>query len=235
MEAALYLIPVPLGDTPVERALPAWNCDLVSQIKYFIVENRRSAVRFLKKVCRNIDIDSLTFFELNEHTDPRSVGGCLEPAAAGHAVGVISEAGCPAVADPGAAAVEIAHRRGIRVIPLAGPSSVILSVMASGLCGQNFAFNGYLPAKPAPRAAKLRALEARAYREKQTQLFIEAPYRNARMIESILSVCRPATRLCVAAGIASPDEYIHTHTVAEWRKITVPDLGKIPAVFLISE
>jgi 16S rRNA (cytidine1402-2'-O)-methyltransferase len=233
MEAALYLIPATLGDTPAGQVLPAYNRDIIVQIKYFIVENLRSARRFLKKVDRNIDIGSLTFYELNEHTSKKSIGNYLDPLGAGNAMGVISEAGCPAIADPGADIVDLAQRKKIRVIPLVGPSSIIMAVMGSGFNGQNFAFNGYLPPKPVDRANRLRQLESRVHKENQTQLFIETPYRNAKMIESILAVCRPDTRLCIAAGITCPEEYIRTQTVADWKKTTLPLLDKTPAIFLL--
>lgn len=233
MEKALYLIPVTLGETPVEQVLPAYNHDIIVQIKYFIVENIRSARRFLVKIDKNIDIGSLTFYELNEHTDLKTIGDYLDPLIKGNPMGVISEAGCPAVADPGAAVVEMAQKRKLRVIPLTGPSSIIMAVMGSGFNGQSFAFNGYLPAKPLERSQKVKQLESRAYKENQTQLFIEAPYRNAHMIETLLSSCRPETKLCIAAGITCPEEYIKTHTIAEWKKTAIPDLNKIPAIFLL--
>ncbi len=233
METALYLIPVLLGDTPVSQVLPSYNHDIIVQIKYFIVEEVRSARRFLKKVDKNIDIDSLTFYPMGKHADESRFASYLRPLAEGQSIGVISEAGCPAVADPGAVVVNIAQKKGYTVVPLVGPSSIILSVMASGFNGQSFAFNGYLPVDPDERSKKLKQLEARAYKEKQTQLFIETPYRNAKMFQHILEVCRPQTHLCVAAGITCPEAYIKTHTVAEWKKIGLPDLSKIPAIFLL--
>ena len=155
MEAALYLIPVTLGGTSVEAVLPSYNHDIIMNIKFFIVENIRSARRFLKSVDKAVDIDSLTFYELNEHTNPHDITSYLEPLKNSNAMGIISEAGCPAIADPGALVVEMAQKKNLRVVPLVGPSSIILSLMASGFNGQNFAFNGYLPAKPAERKTKL--------------------------------------------------------------------------------
>jgi 16S rRNA (cytidine1402-2'-O)-methyltransferase len=233
MEAALYLIPVTLGETPVEQVLPSYNHDIIIQIKYFIVENIRSACRFLSQVDRAIDTRTLTFFELNEHTDLKTIGSYLDPLKAGNAMGVISEAGCPAVADPGAAVVEMAQKKNLRVIPLVGPSSIIMAVMGSGFNGQSFAFNGYLPVKPTERAAKIRQLEMRALHENQTQLFIEAPYRNVQMLDTLLKACRPETKICIAAGITCKEEFIHTHTVAEWKELPAPDINKVPAIFLI--
>ena len=234
METALYLIPVPLGETPVGQVLPAYNAEIIRNISVFIVENVRSARRFLKKADNSINIDDIEFYELNEHTNKNSIGNYLDPIIKeGKPMGVISEAGCPAVADPGADIVALAQKKNIRIIPLVGPSSILMSVMASGFSGQSFAFNGYLPAKPQERAQKLKQLEQRCYKENQTQLFIETPYRNAQMIESILETCRPETKLCIASGITCPEEYIKTKSVAEWKKLPLPELGKIPAVFLI--
>ncbi|MDY4190344.1 SAM-dependent methyltransferase, partial [Treponema porcinum] len=179
METALYLIPVPLGETPVEQVLPAYNAEIIRNISVFIVENVRSARRFLKKTDKNINIDDIEFYELNEHTNKNSIGNYLDPILKeGKPMGIISEAGCPAVADPGADIVALAQKKNIRIIPLVGPSSILMSVMASGFSGQSFAFNGYLPAKPQERAQKLKQLEQRCYKENQTQLFIETPYRN---------------------------------------------------------
>ncbi len=233
MENALYLIPVTLGDTPVEKVLPPYNRDIILGIRHFIVENIRSARRFLKKTDSAIDIDTLTFYELNRHTDRRIIGEYLVPLQSGNPVGIISEAGCPAVADPGADVVAEAQRRGFRVIPLTGPSSIIMSVMASGFNGQSFAFNGYLPVEPQQRAKALRKLESRAISEDQTQIFIETPYRNRKMIETMLNSLRPSTKLCIAAGITCQEEFIATKTVAEWKKTEMPELSKIPAIFLL--
>lgn len=229
----MYLLPVTLGDTAVERVLPPYNREVILQIKYFIVEDVRSARRFLKKVDASIDIDKLTFFELNKHTQPEVISGYLQPLVEGHSMGVVSEAGCPAVADPGADVVAIAQRKRLKVVPLVGPSSIILSVMGAGFNGQNFAFNGYLPIDPSERARRIKELENRVYSEDQTQLFIETPYRNAKMFEEILRTCRPQTRLCVAAGITCAEEFIKTRTVQEWKKHPLPDLSKVPAIFLI--
>ena len=235
METALYLIPVTLGDTNIESVLPSHNKEVILQIRHFIVEDIRSARRFLKKVEKSIDIDSLTFVELNKHTHAEVIAGYLKPLEAGESIGVISEAGCPAVADPGADVVAIAQRKGLRVIPLVGPSSIILSVMASGFNGQSFAFNGYLPIEANERVKKIKNLEQRIYAEHQTQLFIETPYRNHKMIDDLLQNCRPQTKLCIAANITCENEYIRTHTIKEWKsaKAKLPDLSKIPCIFLI--
>lgn len=232
MIPALYLIPNLLGDTPVEQVLPPYNHEIIMGIRHFIVEDVRTARRFLKLVDRSIDIDQLTFYTLNKHTNPEEVASMLRPLEEGSPMGVISEAGCPAVADPGADVVAIAQRKGLQVIPLVGPSSIILAVMGSGFNGQSFAFNGYLPIEPEERIKVLKKLEQRAYTENQTQLFIETPYRNAKMMADILKACRPQTHLCIAAGLTTKDEYIRTRTVKEWNG-KLPQLEKTPCIFLI--
>lgn len=232
MDVALYLIPVTLGDTTIERVLPAYNKAVIQGIRHFIVEDIRSARRFLKKVDSSIDIDALTFYPLNKHTPMEAVASYLQPLQKGEPMGVISEAGCPAVADPGADVVAIAQQKGLKVVPLVGPSSILLSVMGSGFNGQSFAFNGYLPIEPPERAKKLKLLEQRVYTEHQTQLFIETPYRNNKMLEDILLNCRPQTKLCIAANVTCEDEYICTRTIKEW-KGKLPDLNKIPCIFLL--
>lgn len=232
MTPSLFLIPVELGDTPQERVLPAYNREVILKIRHFIVEEVRSARRFLKRVDRDINIDELTFYPMGKHADAALFAKYLKPLEAGESVGVISEAGCPAVADPGADMVAIAQRKGFKVVPLVGPSSMILAVMASGLNGQSFAFHGYLPIDPADRIKRLKQLEERAVREHQTQLFIETPYRNAKLFATLCQTLRPQTRLCIAAGITTDDEWICTRTVADWRRSTLPDLSKIPAIFL---
>lgn len=233
METALYLLPVTLGDTEIDNVLPSYNREIIRQIKFFIVENVRSARRFLKKVDRDINIDELTFYLMDKHTDAAKMASYLKPLEEGSAMGVISEAGCPAVADPGADVVAVAQRKNLRVIPMVGPSSIIMSVMGSGFNGQSFAFNGYLPIEPSERTKRIKQLETRAYTEDQTQLFIETPYRNHKMLEELLRTCKPSTRLCIASGITCAEEYIHTHTIAEWKKIKLHDLSKIPTIFLI--
>lgn len=232
MDSALYLIPVTLGDTLLEKVLPSYNKEIILQIKHFIVEEVRTARRFLKKVEPSIDIDSLTFYPLNKHTLATEISGYLKPLVGGEPMGVISEAGCPAIADPGADVVAIAQRRGLKVVPLVGPSSILLSVMGSGFNGQSFAFHGYLPIDQAERTRKIKQLEQRAYAEDQTQLFIETPYRNRRLLEELLQTCRPQTRLCIACNVTCEDEYIRTRTVKEW-KGNFPNLEKRPCIFLI--
>ena len=228
----LYLIPVTLGDTPHERVLPAYNKEIILGIRHFIVEELRTARRFLKQVEKSIDIDSLEFYPMGKHADTALFSKYLEPLRRGESVGVISEAGCPAVADPGADVVAIAQRKNLKVVPLVGPSSIILSVMGSGFNGQSFAFHGYLPIEPGERIKRIKALEQRIYTENQTQLFIETPYRNNKMMEDIVKNCRPTTKLCIAANITCEGEYIKTKTIKEWQG-KLPDLSKIPCIFLI--
>ncbi len=233
LEPALYLIPVTLGETPVTQVLPDYNHDIIVNIKHFIVENIRSARRFLKQVEKSIDIDELTFYELNRHTDRKIIGEYLKPLEAKQPVGIISEAGCPAIADPGADVVAIAQSRRLKVVPLVGPSSIIMSLMASGFNGQQFAFNGYLPVDIPGRIKALKKLENKVYNEDQTQIFIETPYRNSKMLETMLNALRPATKVCIAAGITTPQELIITRTVEKWKKEKMPEFEKVPCVFLI--
>lgn len=231
METALYLIPVMLSDEPLEKVLPALNLEIVRGIRHFIVENVRSARRFLKKCDKSIDIDSLTFYVLDEHTRPEEMTGYLDPLAEGLPMGVISEAGCPAVADPGADVVAMAHSRGLKVVPLVGPSSILLALMASGFNGQSFAFQGYLPIDAGKRGRKLREME-RAIHDGQTQIFIETPYRNNRLIAELGNAVRGDLRLCVACDITGAGESIVTRTVREWGKAEY-DYDKRPAIFLL--
>lgn len=229
---SLYLFPVQLSDVPLGNVLPAANLAIISTVKYFIVENLRSARRFLKACDRSIDIDGLTFFELNEHTDATLIPAMLDPMAKGHSMGVISEAGCPAIADPGADVVAIAQRRGFRVVPLVGPSSILLSLMGSGFNGQSFAFNGYLPIEPGVRCARLKEMERRIRRERQTQIFIETPYRNNKLIDELVKTLPGDTLLCVASDITGENQSIKTMSLAQWRKASY-NYNKIPTIFLL--
>lgn len=228
----LYLIPVLLGETPIDQAIPNYNKSIVTELKFFIVENIRTARRFLKKCNPGIDIDSLTFYELNKHTEQKDISEFLNPMKLGESIGVMSEAGCPGVADPGADVVAIAQQRGYKVMPLVGPSSILMAIMASGFNGQSFAFEGYLPIDLNERVSKLKQLEARSYKENQTQLFIETPYRNQKLAEDILQHCKPQTQLCIATNISCEDEQIITKSIKAW-KGKLPDLNKKPTVFLI--
>lgn len=230
--ATLYLIPTSLGDTAFEKILPANNTVIVSAIKHFIVEDVRTARRFLKKTNPAINIDELTFYTLNQHTSPEAISDFLKPLYDGYDVGVISEAGCPAIADPGADVVAIAQRCGFKVVPLVGPSSILLALMASGFNGQSFAFVGYLPIQPADRAKALKKLESRVYAESQSQLFIETPYRNMKMLDEIINTCRPDTKLCIAVDITLDSEFIQTKSLKDWKK-QLPNLNKRPCIFIL--
>lgn len=234
-KGVLYMIPCPISDsTEVYDVVPEANRRIMDSLDYFIVENVRSARRFLSKARISRRIEELEFVELNEHTVAgAAVEAMVKPIEQGRSAGVISEAGVPGVADPGALVVEVCHKRGIRVVPLVGPSSILLAMMASGLNGQSFAFVGYLPVKPPERAKELKALERRAHVEQQSQIFIEAPYRNVKLAEQILAVCAADTKLTIACDITSPDEIIVTHSVAQWRKCGIPDIAKRPTIFII--
>lgn len=233
MEAALYLIPVTLGDTPISNVLPSYNKEIILGIRHFIVEELRTARRFLKAVEKSIDIDSLTFYEMGKHADVSRFNQYLEPLRKGQSVGVISEAGCPAVADPGADVVAIAQREGLRVVPLVGPSSILLAVMASGFNGQSFAFHGYLPIDAGARTKRLKQLESRSAAEHQTQLFIETPYRNEKLMADLLATCNPQTKLCIAAGLTTEQEYVRSQSIRDWKKNGLPQISKIPTIFAI--
>ena len=235
MKGTIYMIPCPISDErDVWDVLPKANLDVMNSLDYFIVENTRSARRFLSRAGVARRIEELEFVELNEHTTSNGdVERMLKPVLEGRSAGVISEAGVPGVADPGADIVALAHRKGVRVVPLVGPSSILMSVMASGLNGQSFAFVGYLPIKDGERLKRLKELERRALQERQAQLFIEAPYRNIKLFETMLKTLQPNIRLTVATDITSPEEFILTLEVAEWRKRGVPDMAKRPTIFLL--
>lgn len=232
MTGVLYLVPCPIGEGSPTDVLPAANFEIVRGLDYFVVENVRSARRFLSKIGLKT-IDALTFVELNEHTRPEEVEAMLGPLMEGRSAGVISEAGVPAVADPGADIVAAAHRKGLTVRPLVGPSSILLALMASGANGQSFAFNGYLPAKTPDRARAIRQFERRARTEGQSQIFIETPYRSDRIFSELTSVCAPETRVTVAVDLTAPTEFVRTLSVAQWRKTGPPALAKRPAIFII--
>lgn len=213
---------------------PDANRAVIASLDYFIVENTRSARRFLAKAGVGRPIDELEFVELNEHTVAGAdIERMVAPILQGRNAGVISEAGVPAVADPGQAVVALCHKYGVRIVPLVGPSSIIMAVMASGMNGQSFAFNGYLPVKEPERSRAIKRFEARAAAENQSQAFIEAPYRNVKLVEQFLHICAPETRLCIACDITSSAEYIRTATIAEWRKRGIPDIQKRPTIFII--
>jgi 16S rRNA (cytidine1402-2'-O)-methyltransferase len=232
MTGKVYLIPNTLGDSQPGDVIPAGVISILHSIDHFIVENVRNARRFLVKTGYPLRIDDIVFFELNKHTPVADIPGFLSPCEQGKDIGLLSEAGVPAIADPGAAIVEIAHRKGIRVVPLTGPSSILMALMASGFNGQSFSFRGYLPVDKLELSTALKELETKSKRESQTQIFIETPFRNMRLLEEILRSCNPATKLCIAKNLTTDAESIEVRSIGDWKKAKT-DLDKQPAVFLI--
>lgn len=232
MKGKLFLIPTPLGENDPVEVLPAPIFEVVKNITTYVVEETRTARRFLSKYGLKGRIEELTFYELNEHTAVADAEAYVRLLEDGTDVGLMSEAGLPAVADPGSVLVRAAHRHGIEVVPFVGPSSLMLALMSSGFNGQSFAFNGYLPVKQEERRARLRAIEKASAQNNQTQIFIETPYRNDSMMVDMLAVLSPATSVCVAANITCPDAFIRTRTVAEWKQ-NPPAIGKRPCVFVL--
>ncbi|MCM1029471.1 MAG: SAM-dependent methyltransferase [Pseudoflavonifractor sp.] len=233
---ALYLLPSTMtADGRVSDVLPQRDIDIARQVKHFVVENERTTRRFLKRLDPTIDINSLSFTLLNEHTPAEDIPAMLAPLERGEAMAVVSEAGCPAVADPGAELAAAAQRRGLKVVPLVGPSSMLLALMASGFNGQSWAFDGYLPVEPKARAARLHELHRRIERERQTQIFIETPYRNDRLLADLIATLPPSMLLCVAIDLTGPNESIITRPLAQWRKAREKGeaLPKTPAIFLL--
>lgn len=228
----LYLIPNTLGQSNIDNVLPSYNISVAKNLRHFIVENVRSARRFLKMLDRDIVIDDLSFYELNRHTPPDRIAELLLPIYEGHSMGIIPEAGCPAIADPGADVVAIAQRKNIRVVPLVGASSIILSLMASGFNGQSFAFVGYLPIDKKARIQRLKQLESRASSERQTQIFIETPYRNNQLVQDMVATLKPDTLLCIASELTADTESVKTLPIAEWAKQQI-DINKRNTIFLI--
>ncbi len=232
MQGKLYMVPNHLGNEQIGFTIPADVADLTCKLRYFIVENIRTARRYLRLLDSQMDIDNSTFFVLDKHTGPKEFSSFLNPIKQGHDIGIISEAGCPGIADPGADVVKIAHQQGIQVVPLVGPSSILMALIASGMNGQNFAFNGYLPIDKTERSKAIKQLETRSSKEKQTQLFIEAPYRNNALAQDLLKNCKPDTLLCIACNISLPDELVITRPVSKW-KGKLPELHKKPTMFLL--
>lgn len=228
----LYLIPNTLGQSNIDNVLPSYNISVAKNLRHFIVENVRSTRRFLKMLDRDIVIGDLSFYELNRHTPPDRIAELLLPIYEGHSMGIISEAGCPAIADPGADVVAIAQRKNIRVVPLVGASSIILSLMASGFNGQSFAFVGYLPIDKKARIQRLKQLESRASSERQTQIFIETPYRNNQLVQDMVATLKPDTLLCIASELTTDTESVKTLPIAEWAK-QQKDINKRNTIFLI--
>ncbi len=232
MKAKLYLIPTSLGESDLKTIIPGHIQAIVENTNYFIVENIRSARRYIRKLSKDKVIDDITFFELNKHTKASDISGFLQPIISGNDIGIISEAGNPGIADPGADVVSIAHRKNIPVIPLVGPSSILLALISSGLNGQNFAFNGYLPVKPQERINKIQFLENRSKAENQSQIFMETPYRNMKMLNDILNSCKKSTLLCIASDITLETEFIKTKMIADWKKQNI-QINKRPTIFIL--
>ena len=228
----IFLIPMLLGETEPEKVLPRTVFEIVKETDYYIVENLKTARRFISGLKLGKNISELTFFELNKRTEEKQLSEFIEPAKQGKNIGIISEAGCPGIADPGSEIVKLAHRNNIDVVPLVGPSSILLALISSGASGQNFAFNGYIPIKEPERSAKIKFLENRAEKEQQSQIFMETPFRNSKIIEDVLKVCKPQTMFTIAANITTENEFIKSKTISEWKK-NVPKIDKIPAIFII--
>ena len=229
----LYLIPVTLGDDMVQHVIPDYVLNVARNLETFVVESEKSARHFLSNIKTLKPVRELNLHLLNEHTDMKVLPDLLAPLLAGHNVGLMSDAGCPAVADPGAQLVQLAHKKGIRVVPMVGPSSILLSLMASGLNGQQFAFLGYLPVEKSQRNQKLKEIEKRSASHKETQLFIETPYRNQTMLDAILQTCHAQTQLCIACDVSLDSEMIVTKSIASWKTSAPIDIHKRPCLFLM--
>ncbi len=229
----IYLIPTTLGDTAeTADVIPLKVSQIINTIDEYIVENEKSARHYLKKIGIKKPLQEITLYPLNKHTDLKQIGSYLNAIETGKNIGVISEAGCPGIADPGAEVIKLAHQKNITVVPLVGPSSILLALMASGFNGQSFTFNGYLPKERSERIKKIKELEKLAIQKDQTQLFIETPYRNNHLIEDLLNNCNNTTLLCIACDITLPTEFIKTTTIYNWKK-QLPNIDKRPAIFLI--
>ena len=229
----LYFIPVTLGDDNLARALPPEVIGIAQQLDVFVVENEKTARRFLGLMKTQKPVRELTLLTLNEHTEEKTIPSLLTPLLAGKDVGMMSEAGCPGIADPGAKLAALAHQKGIRVAPLVGPSSILLSLMASGFNGQRFTFLGYLPADKAARIQRLKEIEKQSQKNNETQIFIETPYRNQHLLDDILTSCHAETKLCIACNISLENELIISRSIKSWKQTTLPDLHKKPTVFLL--
>lgn len=231
-KSSLYLIPVTLGDTPISKVIPSHNIEVIKNLKFFIVENIRTARRFLKSVDQSINIDDITFFELNKHTKKEDISNYLNPIKDNHDVGILSEAGCPAIADPGCDVVAIAQERKYKVVPLVGPSSILLSLMGSGFNGQRFTFNGYISMDEKERKNTWNLFTSRILKYDETQIFIETPFRNIKLLDDILKNFNSNLKLCIACNLTCADEMIQTKTIQEWNK-KKPDINKRNCIFLL--
>ena len=232
MNASLYLIPSSLGETSVTKIFPNDNFKIIQSLDYFIVENFRSARRFLRSVGYEKDFEEVQMYELNKHTKSMEIEAMMKPLLNNHSIGIISEAGVPAVADPGSEIVLLAHKKNITVIPLIGPSSILLALMSSGFNGQKFTFHGYLPVKSYERIKAVKAMEKRSYQNRETQIFMETPYRNMKLLEDIIAHASPETLFCIACDLSLDTEFIKTKTIREW-KDKIPEIHKRPSIFLL--
>ncbi len=231
MKGKLIMLPMTLGESSIEAVIPKEVQEKLITLKYLIVENIKTTRRYLKKIDRTVDIDSITFFELNKHTDPRDVFNYLDPTMEGFDVGMISEAGCPGIADPGSEIAKIAHRKNIQVVPLVGPSSILMALISSGFNGQQFTFNGYLPFDKSAKLKKMKEIE-RLAKQNHTQLFMETPFRNMSLLNEILTFFNGNLKLCIATDISLETEFIVTKTINEWKK-SIPNLKKRPTMFVL--
>lgn len=232
-KGCIYLIPNNLGEDNNNRLFPSFNTSVIEELQYFIVENIRTARRFIRSLSKTKDIDSLVFFTLNQHTNQSEISSFLKPLEEGYSIGIISEAGCPGIADPGADVVAIAHEKNYIIVPLIGPSSIFLALMASGMNGQNFAFNGYLPIKE-DRIKAIKNFESMVFTRNQSQIFIETPYRNEKLFSDILSNCNGSTKLCIACNIATSEEFIKTLSINNWKKEKI-EIDKKPTIFILGK
>jgi 16S rRNA (cytidine1402-2'-O)-methyltransferase len=232
MKGNIYLIPSLLAEDTQNKVIPDFNKDIIQQIRYFLVENIRSARRFISSLKLGMVIDSLELYVLDKNTPSETLTEYIQLIENGHNVGIISEAGCPGIADPGALLVDLAHQHHIKVIPLVGASSIFMALMASGMNGQSFAFQGYLPIQNPERAKKIQFLEKESSQKTQTQIFMETPYRNQQLFTDLLKHTKPSTKLCIACNITATDELIRTHTIEIWKSQTI-DLHKKPTIFVL--
>lgn len=231
-QGKLYLIPTRLGDNPPLEVLPLSIKKVIESVDNYIVENEKTARHFIKKISPKKPQPSLQINTLNKYTDSNELISYLDACKTGKSIGLLSEAGCPGIADPGADIVKLAHQNNIQVVPLVGPSSIILALMSSGMNGQSFAFNGYLPIDKQQKKQELKRFEKLSFEQQQSQIFIETPYRNNKLLEDIISILHPQTRLCIACDLTLSSEYIKTMTILEWKKVNI-DLHKRPAIFII--
>jgi len=229
----LFLIPSLIGDRPAEVCIPAYNAQLINTLSHFIVEEEKSAYKILRKIGFSQPFDNVTFYQVNEHSKSSDIQQYLNAAENGFDMGLLSEAGLPCIADPGNVIVRAAHERNIKVVPLVGPNSIISALISSGMNGQDFAFHGYLPIKPKEKEQKIRQIEKASRDFSQTQIFIEAPYRNIQLFKSLIEICNPNTLLSIASNIHCADEFICTKPVFEWNLLPLPDIHKKPTVFCV--